>query len=199
MRVVNDASGPDSSPRTTEVTSSTSYFPNTRRLMVNTSVTFPPRYPMASTMWTPSGVIPPAGSCSGCWRHSGTVGLKATGTEMWVSMYWRSPTLPSWTISASLRFAVWRRLLCPTWRTTPAASAAAAHARASVPVRARGFSTKTCFPAAAAASTISSRTWCGVATSTPSTSGSAQISSRSEAERHPCFSANCSRLSGLRE
>ena len=68
------------------------YRPNTRPAHGEYLGHRTPRYPMASTMWTPRRAPrPSAGSCSGCWRHSGTLGLKATGTEMWVSMYWRSP------------------------------------------------------------------------------------------------------------
>lgn len=68
----------------------------------------------------------------------------------------------------------------------------------SATVSVSGFSTKTCFPAAKAASVIGACVECGVATKTASTRSSARISSRDGASAQPYSAANEARASGLR-
>jgi hypothetical protein len=66
-----------------------------------------------------------------------------------------SPSLPSSISRLASRVSAWKWKVCPTIRTTPACRQAAIIRSHSSTAQAIGFSTKTCLPAAAAASTPS--------------------------------------------
>ena len=86
-----------------------------------------------------------------------------------------SPSVPSSIIDFIFRTAVIRRVICPVARTTPARSHASITLWASAMVVAIGFSTKTCFPARAAAAAWPLCWWLAEVTRTASMEGSASM------------------------
>ena len=84
----------------------------------------------------------------------------------------------------------------PSAITTPAARHAATAASALALVMVKGFSTKTCLPARAAAMTWSACIPCGEAMAIACTAGSASTASKEGRRRTPCFAAQASARSG---
>ena len=95
MSVLRVARGPWERWNRQIVVSSRSIRCVTRVIIAITVSIGPPRYWMVSTMWTPSGVMPPAGRCSDSCRHWGRLVRKTIGIEMLVSIAWTWPTTSS--------------------------------------------------------------------------------------------------------
>ena len=87
------------------------------------------------------------------------------------------PKSPASSIALSARVALCQRRFCPIASTTPAAAHASTAACALARVSVKGFSQKTCLPAAAAAITCSAWVECGVVRMTASIVSSASTAS----------------------